>query len=459
MASYVPIILVFGTCICMLGFLSRPRSTFELLRPMYVVPALIWGVTFFQAIQYQFVPESWSTIYSDAREKFGGWALIYTICCVLAFFLGFLFPLGKRLARPLVRIEFGFSIRPESILHIGFALGIILNLAILALVGPAVYGFGPTWGFFGIDSAMGAKIGPAVIVLVGVGAACVGIGFPMRGQRGLHHWLEALVALFLLSVPYMSAFSRGSGFPVLVAVVARIVQTRRLRWMPLILALLWVGMAGHAGLAGRGLHGHYAGVWPYVKYLVTDSLFEWDLGGGAEGTVGYDAYTPLCVTFTAIDKLPMGQLTLWEWLRLQIPIPRIPGIHPEWTFTLTYYVGGFGSWGYTSGMLGDTFGHFKWWGVIPFFVLGICYRVIDLLCFGERGKYVNGVLSIYTILLFTSYYAMLVGLFNNFRTWTSAFFYPTYLVLGFTLLRHWFSPRQVYTNEELYYYFPNEFQR
>ncbi|GIW75865.1 MAG: hypothetical protein KatS3mg104_0928 [Phycisphaerae bacterium] len=183
MSSYVPLFIIVGTLICMTGLLWRPRSTFELLRPIYVVPALIWGVTFFQAIQYEFVPESWSTIYSDAREKSASWALIYTTGCVLAFFLGFLLPVGKRLARPLARIEFGFNIHPESVLHIGLTLGVILNLAILGLVGPVVYGFGPAWGFFGIDSAMGAKIGPAVIVLVGVGAACVGIGFPMKGSK------------------------------------------------------------------------------------------------------------------------------------------------------------------------------------------------------------------------------------------------------------------------------------
>ncbi|GIW75867.1 MAG: hypothetical protein KatS3mg104_0930 [Phycisphaerae bacterium] len=85
--------------------------------------------------------------------------------------------------------------------------------------------------------------------------------------------------------------------------------------------------------------------------------------------------------------------------------------------------------------------------------------MIDQLCFSDREKYISGIFSIYTILLFTSYYAMMVGLFNNFRTWTSAFFYPTYLVVGFNLLRHWFVPRHTYTDHELFHYFPNELQR
>ena len=421
-----------GTAVCCFGFFRRPKSSYELLQPRFVIPAMIWSAMFSQVFLYYFVEQEFD-LYSSARELAGITSLLFLISSLLLFWVGYVLPLGARIAAPLARVESTLPINPARLRPLGAFVCIVVFTTLVVTGGPRFLGFSDA-SFAG--STMTAVMGPMLSMMSMLGAALVGLSWPARETRNGIDVFVGVFLIFLCCTMGMSNFSRGTGLPIIAAYAAYAIRHQKLPIKTGLFCLYLVAALGYAGMSGRGIFGHYAGVAPFLWQFVT--VGTWDIPHAFETVMNAnDSFTPLCVSVRGAQTTYLGQLTPLDWMLFQIPFPRVLGLHPEWTFTLTYFVGGRGSWNYTSSMFGDAYAHLGFAGCIVFFFVGIAYRFIAQLVPPLRPAGVQWSVSPYLILVFTSYFACAMGLFNSFRAWNVSFFYPIYLVVGSVMLL-WF---------------------
>lgn len=432
-------ILVVGTLVAGLGFLQWPKSSYELIHPRFVVPAVIWIATFGQAMVRG--PERAShltTVYTQTRMEYGDLALWYVILSILCFYLGMLLPLGRWISSPFLRLETHLKINVTRIRTIAWV-GTWLLLALFLIVsGPRVLGLGQIGGFLPLPP--NALRVMAIVFSVGsvFNAAMLGVSWPEREQRTVMTYVMMFIGLLVNSLFTMPIFSRGVGLAVFVAALAYSVRVRRFSPMVLIPAAIWVALCTHAGLYGRGVYGRASDVPTYILALFRHSIFD-PVSVIRSGFGLSDCFTSLTVSMKAVTAADVRPLTKLDWMLIQLPIPRWLGILPEWTLNLTLYLGGYGAWGYTSGALGDTYIHWGWAGPLWFVPIGVCYRLLACLAFNPQTMATGGI-SVYSLVLFSGYYAIGVGVFNTYRAWVVSFTIPFVLVCLFLALRKIFMP-------------------
>lgn len=429
-----------GTFVCAFGFLRWPRSLYDLLRPRFVIPALIWSSTF-NVIFYHWIfpqPEK----YIDYRTYIGSQgetALIYFIVCMLMFWVGMCLPFGKMIGRMFVPLHYGLPLDPKKlrILRVfGIFLGVGIFVSLIAMSGGTAL-YSPV---LGIDHRAGylrgGISGPLVGALSILASGCIGVSWPEKVRDNPLAVIVSLFGLMLIGTHFMANFSRGSGLPIAVAALAYAVRYRRVSLIGMGLAICWVLFTAHAGLSGRGIYGHRGGVVPYLIHLVTYS----SLSGFQvieSSFIASDAFTATAVTMEAHDAMDIGAMSPWDWLRFQIPIPRIFGIHPDWHVAVSFFLSGSRNqgFGFTTSIFGDTFIHLGWPGSAIYIFIGIMYRMVSFLAFDLSDK-ISSKLNPFILLMATSYYAMFLGIFNNFRSWNTTFSYSLYLmIIGMIILR------------------------
>lgn len=438
------ILALIGTAVCALGFAFRPGSTIHLVRPIFVIPAMIWTATFGKVIYRKLTGDPYqepSFDFGTYVAQHGNAAMTFIILCVLGFFAGYLLPFGERLGRlshavyvPVPRFKAPFR-------KIGITIALIMPVWLVAVSGMDALTMG--WqnpGFKGPAYLAVGVSGPAMFALIGVAAACLGAGLPARLRDDPGGALLCILCLFLVATPLMANFSRGSGVPFAVALIGYAVQHATLKKRYILLTVAVVLWLATSGLQGRGAFGHRGGVGPFLQFAFTHTLFEPQAWIGTLFSGG-DGFTPTCTTMAAIASGTwVGQMPATQWLLMQIPVPRGLFGLPDWTVKLTYFLGGVGKWGYTTSVFGDLFLHFRWAGPLLFIPIGIVYRGVDYAAF--KLSYFNPtVINPLSVLLATSYLAMFQALFNSYRAWLTIFFYSIYLVvLGLYLVRLFFMP-------------------
>jgi hypothetical protein len=273
-----------------------------------------------------------------------------------------------------------------------------------------------------------------------IAVAMYGMGWPDRKSSWrTAAWIGAVYILIFASIPMASRFSRGTGLIPLFMIFGYAIRHRRIPIVPTTLAVLFLFYAGHTALSGRAVHGHYAGVLPYVSHLFSPS-FE-----GAESITSLlagDSLTPLTVSMTVYyNSAFVDQLSPLSWYIFQLPIPHLYGIGGTYTMDLTHYLGGFGTWGYTAGMFGDTFIHLGWWGCLPFLYMGLAFRFLENAIRGNNSEgLMANVLGLATLPV--AYAAMAYGCFSTFRSWNSAFTFGIALVIIMLWVLRGFTARK-----------------
>lgn len=429
-----------GTLVCLFGFLSRPRSGYELLRPHFVIPGIIWISTFWHAMSYWAIGPVYDVLNQDAyRATFGVQAQLFIILCLLCFWVGYALPLGYRIGGWVSPLYYGFSLHSGKFRPMGLAIAVGVFLLLLAMGGPAA--LNASWnlgGFVDVPFLRAGNLGIVIYVLIVLGAGLIGIGWPLKARHDPIGVAVSILGLLMLSAPFMANFSRGTGLAFVVALAAYCLRHRRLPVMGTIIVVVWVLLCGHAGLTGRGIYGHRGGVLPYLWHLLTYStLAGFDIF--RVGTSAGDAYTVTSTVMAGVATTDLHALGPFEWLFFQIPVPRIFGLHREWTVDVTLFLGGTGAWNYTTSIFGDVFIHYRWFGALPFVFVGVMYRMVDFLAFRLTAAAPH-LLNPFVLFLATSYLAMFMGIFNSFRAWNVAFFYPLYLLAICLVLVKAFAP-------------------
>jgi hypothetical protein len=422
-----------GTLICLLGFVKWPKSTFELLRPRFVVPACIWMATFSQVIVCATIDSDYD-VYAMSRDQFGAIALRYICLCLLLFWAGYVLPLGKWAAKPLLAIQGTLPINGKLLYKIAVALVLGGVFLFFIFSGTSCLGIPGLEGgsFISATDSTASSVSTIIGACSMLGAALVGLSWPEKENRTWLGTLARLALIFLACTSGMCHFSRGSGLPALSAAAAFAVRFRRLSF-GFIAALVWVALCAHAGLVGRGFYGHLGGLFPYLSFLVGTSIF-----GGRELISVFlgasDAYTSLCVAMNANTTTDCHLLTPINWLIFQIPLPRAFGFFPEWTVDYTYFLGGQGNWGYTVSMFGDSFGELGWAGCLVFLVWGVVFKAIDRLSFTSNVDPSDRSIQPYMMIAFISYLGLEMGLFNTNRSMVVALFFPIYAIVALMFL-------------------------
>ncbi|WP_428940429.1 hypothetical protein [Fontivita pretiosa] len=435
--SYV---LLVGTVVACLGFLKWPRSSYELIHPRFVVPGIIWIATFGQAMVR--APGEWrAEFFGAARTEYGDAALWYTILAMLGFYLGMILPVGRWISVPFMHLETEFRVNASRLRMIGWIGTWALFAVFIAVAGPGALGFGGGGPLIPLNSNTAVRVA-AVLLSVGsvFNAAMLGISWPEPHRRTVLTYVMMFVGLLVNSMCTMPIFSRGAGLAVFVAAMAYSIRVRRFRLSVMIPAVIWVALCAHAGLVGRGIHGRNSDVLTYLTVLFRYSIF--DPASVLYSGFGLnDCFTSLAMSMKAITRADVRPLTHLNWILFQLPIPRGLGLTPAWTLDLTLYIGGYGAWGYTVGMLGDTYIHWKWFGPLWFIPVGIAYRFVSCLTFEQKNQVATGI-SAYSVVLFSSYYAIGVGVFNTYRAFVVGFMMPTIAVVLFLMVRRVFTPQR-----------------
>ncbi len=437
--SYV---LLVGTVVAFLGFIKWPKSSFELIHPRFVVPGIIWMATFGQAMVR--APENasyLSSLTASARYEYGDAALWYTVGAMLCFYLGLLLPLGRGLAAPFRALESHFQVNMAGVRRIAWIGTWLVFALFIVAAGPRGLGLSSIGSLVPLSpgfvkyASMGLALGSVF------NAVMLGISWPEPHQRTVVTYLMMFFGLFLNSINTMPVFSRGAGLVVFVAAMAYSIRVRRFRLAIMVPAILWVALCAHSGLVGRGIYGRNSDVPTYLsvlfRYGLADPLQMLRSGFGLN-----DCFTSLAMSMKAIGRADIRPLSAFHWLLFQLPLPHWFGFMPDWTLDLTLYIGGYGSWGYTVGVLGDTFVHWGWFGILWFIVIGVANRLITTLVFRPESLAAGGI-SAYSLVLFASYYAVGAAVFNNFRSWVVGFTLPLVLVCALLALRRVFAPPQM----------------
>jgi hypothetical protein len=430
-------ILVIGTVVALLGFLKWPRSSYELIHPRFVVPGIIWLATFGQALLRDSAKEDLGRLYESARIEYGNASLWYVILAMLCFFLGMAIPVGRWISEPFAKLETQIQVNPQRLRKVGWMGTWGLLVFFTVMVGPRALGFTHIGPLVPMSESLAKFV--AIILAVGAvfNAVMLGVSWPEPGMRSVLTYAGMFMGLFINSMYTMPIMSRGVGLPVFVAAMAYSIRVRRFRLIVMVPAVLWVALCAHAGLLGRSLYGRQSDVITYLsvllQYSISDPLAVLRSGAGLN-----DCFTSLAMSMKAITRADVRPLTQVDWLIFQLPIPHWFSFMPDWTLDLTLYIGGYGTWGYTVGMLGDTFIHWGWFGPLWFILVGIAYRFISELVFSPHALRSGGI-SIYSLVLFSGYYAIGSGVFNTYRAWVTGFTIPTVLVVLFLLLRKLFA--------------------
>lgn len=444
--AYQTVLLAWvNTLICCLGLLKRPRSGYELFRPRFAVPALLWLTMVVPVFLYAFVQvDSELDKVTSSREQAQVAAMQFFAACMLLFWLGYWLPLGRAIAAPLTSVSLDFRVNPRPFRRLTYIAGLGTAVGLVVVVGSQLWGGAASHR--NLDgSVITVLIGRALQLSSPLLGAMVGLSWPVKGERHPLNVTALVLVLFTASVPLMMTFSRGTGLPVLVAVIAYTFRTKRLHVWTCLALVVWLSVASHAGIHGRSVHGHYAGLLPYLHFLVSESI--WSVGASFLNLLlASDFFTPLCVSIHAEQLEHLGRLSPVDWLKFQLPVPRGLGVHPDWTFTLTYYLGGRGSWNYTCGIFGDAYIHLgPVFGAAMFAVVGVFYRFVDRLAFGQEqgelpGQGERNTISAHSVLVLLSYFAMIYGVFNNFRSWVTLSALATYFMLALVSLRFFLQP-------------------
>ncbi|HEY7087809.1 MAG TPA: hypothetical protein VH518_06940, partial [Tepidisphaeraceae bacterium] len=435
--SYV---LLVGTAVALLGFVRWPRSSYELIHPRFVVPGIIWLATFGQAMFRS--PETWrAEFYEAARIEYGNASLWYTILAILCFFLGLIMPFGRWMSQPFVHLETQFRVDPVRIRKIAWIGTWSLFAFFFLVAGPRALGISSAGALIPISPSL-VRFATIILSVGSVfNAVMLGVSWPEPGQRTAVTYVMMIVGLFVNSMYTMPVFSRGAGLAVFVAAMAYSIRVRRFRLIVMIPAILWVALCAYTGLVGRGIHGRDSDVPTFISTLVTYGL-EDPVSVLRSGCGLNDSFTALAMSMKAITRADVRPLTKLDWLIFQLPIPHWWDWLPTWTLDLTLYIGGYGSWGYTVGILGDTYIHWGWWGPLWFVPIGILYRLVADLSFNAAGVREGGVreggISAYSLLLFSGYWAIGMGVFNTYRAFVVGFILPATLICIFLFLRKMF---------------------
>lgn len=424
-----------GTLVCALGFIRRPANRYGYLEPRFVVPGLIWLMSFGQVFYYWIggAPSVKTIKYDQFVARHGNEALMFLILCVLGFWLGYILPLGSRIGRWFLPLNYGLYVRDGVWRVFGWSLAAFILLILILIMGPGI--FSSSWTAPGRIASFEHMLKIVIFILISISACCIGLSWPLKVLDKPFSVLIGLAALFVISIPLMSNFSRGSGLPVAFAAVAYAVRHRRFSVVGMGLAAYWVLVSGHAGLMGRGVHGHFAGLTLYLGFLLSHSLFAGRELLSVLFSAG-DTWIVMSTVMTSVhEQTDVGALSPLGWVVFQIPVPRIFGLHPEWTVEMTRFVGGRGSWGYTTSIFGDAFLHYSWFGVWCFIPLGVAYRMVSFVGF-RISDYHAYALNPFIVYVATSYFALMLGVFNNYRSWMVGFTYPLYLIVfGLFLLK------------------------
>lgn len=433
---------IVGTLVCLLGFCKWPKSAFDLMRPRFAAPLIVWMATFYQIIwRYLRGPVHQSTLESGYRQIYGGQAEVFVICCVCAFWLGFILLRADGVAARLAQRAEISAAGGESMLRWSLALASLVALAVLVIAGPGavlnnVGGTGSlsgSWLHFGAVAHFFAVFRKFInSLLVVLSCALLGLGWPSRGRATAGHYLLGLTVVALCSLDFIPSFSRGSGLPVVVAVASYAYRERRIPWLAAIVGAAWTLVVMDVALAGRSTVGHYAGLLPWfgVFGTVVGQLARGNLATMFNAVNGLiDAITPTAVSIAALaNGHTVGRMPTLDWFAEQVPFPHFIYQGPRYTIALTRFLGGYGSWGYTSSFFGEAWIEFQWLGSLLFVVVGATLRFIDGLVFSPRRS--SGRVSLYALMLPVGYIALYLGLFNNFRSWLSVTVFGFYVIFA-----------------------------
>ncbi len=414
---YPPFLAV--TALSLAGFLRFPKAFIDVLRPRFVIPGLVWIATAGNAINYQ--PHG-LTVIASAYDEHAVMAMWFVALCLVAFWVGYITPLGKWIGEAAPELTFHWNTGATS-----FFIATLFCLA-MVLISPLVTGyFGP----------VGRIISRLSAVCIFGGPVALGLYLGSNPKVGLLRWLFAAVALAVFTTPLMSTFSRGTGLPMLVCFVSFSFARRQVRIVPALLCMALAAYLGIMGLSGRGLHGHYAGALVYLEYIATHPIPSF-AGIGSSGELLHDSLTPLCVAMESRQQQSTltGTLSPRDWLLNQLPVPRSFGL-PDWNVNLGKFVSGTSqtSWGYTMSCIGDLYLHFGSLGALGFAVMGIFYRFVGTVTFRNNLLWQAHSVDWYSLLLLASYYAFVLGLYNTYRGWLTLCLYALYALFGIFLVR------------------------
>jgi hypothetical protein len=445
-------IALLGTLVCLAGFLRRPRSTFDLMRPRFIAPLIIWMATFYQILwRYIAGPNQLTTAVGQYRQQFGAVAELYIIVCLLAFWAGYAIfntdRLGDRLARAsLIRLS-----GDAAMLAWSFWLAVAVAATLILIIGPAELwwnmgqstGFGGSWLHFSALASVLAVFRKYVdTLLVVASASLLGLSWPAREQRDARHYVLAGLILAMDSLPYAPAFSRGTGLPVVIAVAAYAYKRRRIPWLATAAGAVWTILVMNVAVTGRGNFGHYAGLYPWGQQFVST------VGGIASGnTAGVyttvntliDAITPTSVSMAGLNAgHTLGRMPTANWLIFQVPFPHFILPTVKYTVDPTRFLGGVGYWHYLPSIFGDTWIEFGWLGAASFLVVGAVYRFIDRMAVSE--EHVAGSRTgLFILMLPIGYIALYFAMFQDFRAWWSLTVFGFYLLAGAVYLKNHLS--------------------
>jgi hypothetical protein len=420
------LLFILGTLLSAWPFFRRPQNFSGYVYPRYMVPAMIWLVGFFPALYRCVIPDPVSR-FTRSLQTYEDQALLYLILCLLMFWVGFKVPLrSRRLTHVLQGIS--FNLNSSLLRFLGVATVTATALFLLLAQGSSLLQSDMA-GEVMFTGSTAAYIGWMLVLPLNVLAVVFyGLGWP-EPEAGNRFPIRAgaLYVLFLASLPLMAKFSRGAGLMPMFMLFGYVGRWRRVPIWGAIGAFCFLIYAGHVGLAGRGLYGHYAGIVPYIEFFASGANFSWENWGSTIGAA--DALTPLSVCVEVHDLgAYVDQMSPLGWLIFQIPVPHIAGLGGTYTTDLTWYVGGHGAWGYTSTMFGDSFIHLGWWGCLAFVYVGMLYRLLENTvesCGGAADSL--GIVAL--TMLPSSYAALAQGVFNTYRGWNSMFTFGIGLVI------------------------------
>lgn len=386
------------TALALVGFYRRPTSLYEILSPRFVAPAIFWLSSVANAIIRE--PMSLEKV-EWAYERNAAAAMWFIAACMVVFWIGYFLPFGKWIGKSAPYLPVDLQKRSRAFLFGSIALLIAMHL------GPLVI------DFFGPLSRI-----LAVFIRIGPFGSAMLVGLYLGAQKKLNagHFFLLFIVLVAAMFPLMSRFSRGTGLPIFIATISFCYMRREIKALPVLFALLATVYFGVQGLRGRGVHGHYGGVQAYVTFLMESPL---PLSGFAGGSrLVHDSLTPTSVAILANQEPSSFTRTLskQDWLLNCIPVPRALGI-PDYKFSLGSFIAGQPiSWGYTPSIFGDTIHHLGWMGVIPFAVIGVYYRGLEQAAF-RKFDGITYSSEWYSFLCLLSYYALLIAMYLNFRSW------------------------------------------
>lgn len=409
-----------GSFLCSLGLVhSKQRN--KLILPQVVIPALIW-LTLFLPI----FGEPRNNFLVRARASHEATALWLSVAFITAFWIGYRFPIN--------RLGFGGTLTYETV--ITWRSHTVQRLSIGGCIASQLIYWSARndWIELPFHSFL------TFLTTIGT-SAMVGISWGLSNARRQGNPLLTrsigIVIVLLETIPLAASFSRGSGLPAAVAVGAMTAIERKTRPSVIIALILWVLIAGTVGMTGRGKYGHYSGVEKYVTHLV--DVESWlrpskmaPLMLGAS-----DSLTPLSLCLQANARnIDVQAMPVTEWLKLQIPVPSSLGL-PRWSVYLPFALGAThrSEFNYTTGIYGDLVLHFGLFGPVWFVLIGLFYRYVNDIAFENQGRESAGGLIINWNLLFGvgTYYAFLIGAFNNFRSWNVM---AIYLIFGSLLFSY-----------------------